>query len=346
MKKILFLLIGLSILASCTNADYEPTSPEVSPVEETLLLATQGFPGYPEMIYDLQGDTVYQCVDAECHILSLKAEGRDWYALLNNSNGTYSVVKNGATALTTDATIFCMKVENGIVFTVQENKADNTLWVYRDSERLYELDRNVNYNTFFVQNGNITFTVNAEKPYTWWNGRTYQFEGLVEGFGYTYEMDKNGLDILILYQDYRSEANKYYWNGAVYDLPDTFIPSACRLVNGHAFIMGRDKTTSGVGSSRFGVPAVFIDGVETVLSDMLGLKAVQVVSQGIDTFILVKYADGGISRSMIYKNLQYLALPNIIVIPEDLRKYYTQYGTAMNLGDLGITDIAMVNNAD
>ena len=343
MKKILFLLTGILIWTSCSDGGNEPIDPVVCPVEETLLLATEGFPDYPEMIYDLHGDTIYQCEDVECHIQSLLTDGGNWYALLSNSNGSYCVVKNGETILTAASTIHSIEVENGIVYTVQESTQDNTLWVYRDSECLYELDRNVNYNTFYVQDGNIRFTVNAERPYAWWNGRTYSFEGLDEGFGYTYDIDKNGYDILILYQSYGTGTNKYYWNGGVYDLPETFIPSTCRLVNGHAFIMGQDKSTGGVGRERFGVPAVIIDGVETVLSDVLGYTSVQVAAHGIDTYILVKYANGGISRSMIYMNLQYLALPNNIVIPDELLRYYTQYGTSIDLGHLGITAIAMLN---
>lgn len=345
MKKFFLILIGVLAMTSCTTDDTEPLVPDEQHGEHSIggsmLLATPGFPGYPEMIYNSEGDTIYQCDDIQSQILSLATDGGDWYAQLSHDDGTYSLVRNGETVYTTPRVIATMAVEGGIVYTVEIDKQDDTRWVYRNFQQLYELDTNVNYYTFNVQDGNISFTVNAERPYTWWNGRTYSFEGLDEGFGYTYGMDRNGTDVLILYEEYNSRQYKYYWNGTVHDLPERFNPTTCRIVNGHAFVLGRKLTSSGVGGMN-GVPAVIIDGVETLLSDQKGFAAVKLANQRMDTYILVNNVLSDSGRSMLYKNMQQVNLPSNIAIPENLLKYYTQYGTTINAVELGITDIAIL----
>ena len=89
-----------------------------------------------------------------------------------------------------------------------------------------------------------------------------------------------------------------------------------------------------------GVPAVIIDGVETLLSDQKGFAAVKLAKQRMDTYILVNNVLSDSGRSMLYKNMQQVNLPINIAIPENLLKYYTQYGTTINAVELGITDIA------
>ena len=339
MKKVIFLLFGVLALASCTKESDAPVFPNVQPTGETMLLATQGFPGYPEMIFDIKGDTVYLCEDTEHHILSLTTEGSDWYARLSNDAGNYCVVKNGETVYSTPRVIADMAVEGGIVYTVEVDKQDDTRWVYRDFMQLYELDKKVNYNTFFVQDGNVFFTINTLRPYTWWNGRTISFEGIDEGFAFTYGMDRTNDDILIVYQGYTTRRDKYYWHSAVHDLPEKFAPWTCRIVNGHAIVLGQEKTSSGIGGVN-GVPAVIIDGVETLLSEQKGFAAVQVAQQGMDTYILVNDVRSDSGRSMLYRNMQQVTMPSNIVIPQELLQHYSQYGTMISLTELGIIDIA------
>ena len=346
MKNYLFFLIGMLALVSCTNESDEPRPNPTG--GEDLYLATHGFMGHPEMIYNLDGDTIYQCAE-DGHILELLSEGSDWYASIANQDGTYSVVKDGTTVCTTQETIWCMAVENGIVYTVQENTADNTVWVHKDFERLYELDRNVNFNTICVSNGIVSFTVSASKPYTWINGRTVEFGGLnsapEEGFGHTFGCDRSGYDVLITYESYQVGGKyMYWWNGKNYDLPQTFIPSASRLVNGHAFILGAERTTLSPGGAHY-VPAVFIDGMKTVLNDEYDFKATQVVADGMDTYVLVNDVGGNFRRSRIYKNLQRMILPENITIPEDMIEYYDMVfydSKTISLDNLGITAIAVV----
>lgn len=348
MKNYLFILIGLLALASCTNEGDEPRPNPTG--GEDLYFATHGFMGHPEMIYNLDGETIYQCAE-DGHILELLSEGSDWYASIANQDGSYSVVKDSTTIYTTQETIWCMAVENGIVYTVQENTTDNTYWVYKDFERLYELDRNVNFNTICVSNDIVTFTVFASKPYTWINGRTVGYggpdSGLEEGFGYTFGYDRSGYDVLITYESSQVGGKyMYWWNGKNYELPQTFIPSASRLINGHAFILGAEITAFGVGGAHY-VPAVFVDGMKTILNEEYDFKATQVVADGMDTYILVNDVDGNFRRSRIYKNLQRMTLPENITIPEDIREYYEMLfydGKTISLDNLGITAIAVVKN--
>jgi hypothetical protein len=244
-----------------------------------------------------------------------------------------------------------MAVENGIVYTVQENTTDNTVWVYKDFERIYELDRNVNFSTICVSNGIVSFTVSASKPYTWINGITVEFGGLnsapEEGFGHTFGCDRSGYDVLITYEGALNDGKyMYWWNGKNYDLPEMFFPSTSRLINGHAFILGAERTTLSPGGAHY-VPAVFIDGMKTVLNDEYDFKATQVVGDGMDTYILVNDVGGNFRRSRIYKNLQRMILPENITIPEDIREYYEMFsydGKTISLDNLGITAIAVVKN--
>lgn len=340
MKKILFLFMGLLALTSCMT-DVDEPHVVIRPVTEAMLLATPGFLGYPEMIYDQNGDTVYECGQAD-HILSLLAEGADWYASISTDGGTCSVVKNGKRIYTTTQTILNMAVENGIVYTVQQNGSSDTYWVYKDFEPLYEFPNNVNYYALCVNQGNISFTVNSDKPYTWWNGKFIQFEGLDDGFGYTYGFDTSGNNSLIVFQGYNSEKYMYIWNGTVNVLPKLFAPKASRLINGHAFILGRQMTSQGVGGNLY-VPAVIIDGVVTILDDDLGFAAVQAVAHEMDTYILVKDMTGRSSWSTIYRNMQKAYMPNNILIPEDLRNVYQSAdGMSTSLNILGITAMAIV----
>ena len=206
----------------------------------------------------------------------------------------------------------------------------------------------MNFNTICVSNGNVSFTVFASKPYTWTNGRTVEFggpeSGLEEGFGHTFGCDRSGYDVLITYESAQMGGKyMYWWNGKNYDLPQTFIPSASRLVNGHAFILGAEITAFGVGGAHY-VPAVFVDGMKTKEYDF---KATQVVADGMDTYILVNDVDGNFRRSRIYKNLQRMTLPENITIPEDIREYYEMLfydGKTISLDNLGITAIAVVKN--
>ena len=349
MKNYLFILIGLLALASCTNEGDEPRPNPAG--SEDLYFATPGFPGYPEMIYNLDGDTIYQCAEGY-HIFELLSEGSDWYASLRTEDGIHSVVKDSTTIYTTEETIWCMAVENGIVYTVQENRSDRTVWVYKDFERLYELDRNVNFNTICVSNDIVSFTVYASKPYTWINGRTVGYggpdSGLEEGFGYTFGYDRSGYDVLIAYEGALSDRTyMYWWNGKNYDMPEMFFPSTSRLINGHAFILGAIKRTLSPGGAHY-VPAVIIDGMVTILNDEDDFAAKQVVADGMNTYILVNDVSGRSNWSLIYKNLQCMDLPNNIVVPENLRKYYAQSldddGATTTLINLGITAIAVVKN--
>jgi len=350
MKNYLFFLIGLLALVSCTNEGDEPRPNPTG--GEDLYFATPGFPGYPEMIYNLDGDTIYQCAEGY-HIVELLGDGSDWYASLRTEDGIHSVVKDSTTIYTTQETIWCMAIENGIVYTVQEDRSESTFWVYKDFERLYELDRNVNFNTICVSDDIVSFTVfSTTKPYVWINGITVEFGGPnsapEEGFGYTFGCDRSGYDVLITYEGALNDGKyMYWWNGKNYDMPEMFFPSTSRLINGHAFILGAIRRTLSPGGAHY-VPAVIIDGMVTILNDEYDFAAKQVVADGMNTYILVNDVSGRSNWSLIYKNLQCMDLPNNIVVPEKLRKYYAQNlnddGATTTLVNLGITAIAVVKN--
>ena len=112
MKKILIILLGLLELASCSNGD-EP-KPEPSG-DATLYMAVNGLPGFPDKIYDLEGNTIYECEEGG-NIQSLVAEGSDWYALIKE-NDTFFVVKNGSKIISGEGQIWCFTIENGFVYT-------------------------------------------------------------------------------------------------------------------------------------------------------------------------------------------------------------------------------------
>ena len=93
---------------------------------------------------------------------------------------------------------------------------------------------------------------------------------------------------------------------------------------------------------------VLIMSLQLLLSDEYDFAAKQVVADGMDTYILVSDVSGRSNWSLIYKNLQCMDLPNNIVVPENLRKYYAQSldddGATTTLINLGITAIAVVKN--
>lgn len=337
MKKILFLFaITVVALTACDNRD----EPVPVPVEDTnnLYLAANGLTGFPEAIYDLDGNTIYRSEEGD-HIKSLVADGSDWYAVILKTDGASHVVKNGKTIYKTGETIWCFDVENGSVYTVQESKVMNTVWVNKDFQRLYELPDNVYYNTFTVEQGNVVMGIYDENASYWNNGEITPVVGLDDGFDWIYGIDKKGDNMLITYSGINNRKYMYWWNGTSQELPAGFCPSMSRIVNGHAFILGQKKTSSGIGGVN-GVPAVIIDGVETLLSEQKGFAAVQVAQQGMDTYILVNDVRSDSGRSMLYRNMQQVTMPSNIVIPQELLQHYSQYGTMISLTELGIIDIA------
>ncbi len=188
---------------------------------------------------------------------------------------------------------------------------------------------------------------------TFWTPQKFRKQNLLEqkkicNFGYNNMLDRSGYDVLIAYESALNDGKyMYWWNGKNYDMPEMFFPSTSRLINGHAFILGAIRRTLSPGGAHY-VPAVIIDGMVTILNDEYDFAAKQVVADGMNTYILVNDVSGRSNWSLIYKNLQCMDLPNNIVVPEKLRKYYAQNlnddGATTTLVNLGITAIAVVKN--
>ena len=338
MKKLLFLFtIPLLAMISCTNGD----EPAPVPVDDTTLyMAVNGLTGFPEAIYDLDGNTIYQSEEGD-RIKSLVAEGSDWYAVILKEDGATHVVKNGETIFMTGETIWCFAVEDGIVYTVQESKLLNEIWVYKNFRRLYEVPSNVYYNTFSVDHGNVAMGVYDEKPCYWYNGEIIPIEGLENGFDWVYGIDKKGDNMLITYQDITTRKYMYWWKDSHEEMPVGFRPSMSQIVNGHAFILGQKITSQSVGGVR-GCPAVMIDGVVTILSnDDRDCEAVGLASHDMDTYILVNNPSA--VYSTVYKNMQPINLPDVKT-PYSVGPYgsgVNQDGKS-NLSTLGINAIVVV----
>ncbi len=345
MKKLILILgIGLLVLTSCSKDEIIVLPPEPEPADyTTLYMATNGFYDYPELVVSQQldhdGEIVYQCEDAQSSILSLAAVGNDWYAVILRGDGAYNVVKNGESIQVTGEVIHCFAVEDGSIYTVQENKLYNTVWVYKDFQRLYEVVGDVLYNTFSVDQGNVTMAVYGEPDY-WYNGEFLPIEGLEEGgVKWVYGIDKKGDDMLITYQDINSGKNMYWWNGTAHELSSQFIPHSSCIVNGHSFINGRKIVSQGVGSQH-GLPTVLMDGYENVLSTYaIDCSVVQTVAANYTTYFLVKSVRN--ASSYIFAGFRLLDLPTID-IPDEYKQYYPYYSEGkMNLSNLGIKCFAV-----
>ena len=340
MKKILLLLaIAMLALISCTKGD-EPISPSPDPggVRPVMYMATSGFHSYPEMIYDHEGRLIYQCEDAVSSIRSLVAEGSDWYAVILKGDGAFNVVKNGESIHVTGETIHCFAVEDGSIYTVQQNKLSNTVWVYKDFTRLYEVVGDVLYNTFSVDHGNVAMAVHGDPDY-WYNGDFLPVEGLEGGIDYVYGIDKKGDNMLITYQDINTGKNMYWWNGTSHELSSQFIPNSSCIVNGHSFINGSKIVSQGVGGTHR-LPTVLMDGHENVLStDAIDCDVIQTTATHSTVFFLVKSIRG--ATSYVFAGFQLLDLPSV-QIPDQCKQYYPYYSDGkINLSDLGIKCIAV-----
>ena len=361
MKKILFLLaIGLMVLTSCSNGD-EPR-PEPSG-DATLYMAVNGLPGFPDKIYDLEGNTIYECEEGGS-IQSLVAEGSDWYALINKENGTFFVVKNGSIILTGEGIIWCFTVENGIVYIVQENKnfevwackgfesqQDKGSWYYQQlfyvTEGNLDCVENWLYNTFMAHDGSVTIPFRGPEPKIMIDGSIFSLnEYLDHGFNNVYGIDFYAGSWLITYEDFETRKNMYWWHNVNYECPADFQPYASRIVNGHSFILGQKNSESFCVGDIYGIPAVLIDGIETVLNnDLGGFSAVSLASHGVDTYILVR--DNTSLYSYIYKNLSAIKLPDVKT-PYSVGPYGSQNANdgKSNLSALGIKAIAVVSNRE
>ena len=332
-KKLMTLVLAMLALTACEDSKEEPI-PEPNVKETTLYLAT-GFAGYPEFILNLDGDTVYMCEDEESRIHSLVAEDYDWYAVIRKGDGLFNVLKNGNSIHVTGENIRGFTVENGNIYTVQENEMSGKIWLCKDFKRIYEIPNTTYYNTFSVDHGSVVMGVYDEKPCYWCNGEIITIEGLEGGFDWVYGIDKKGDDLLITYQDIPTGKNMYWWKGAVHEFSSNFAPSGSRIINGHAYIWGETATNQTVGGVER-VPAVYIDGVETILSDSRGYRVAGLVVDDADTYFLVKHSSG--AQSYIYKNLEAITLPDV-EIPDFYKPYY---GDKCSLGKIGIKCFAVV----
>lgn len=340
-KKLMALLLALLALTACQESKDEP-KPVICPyVKTTLYLATSGFSGYPEFIVSLEGDTIYQCEDVESKIHSLVADGSDWYVVIRRGDGVFNMLKNGESIHMTGEKLWGFTVEDGNVYTVQENLLSNTIWLCKDFERIYQVPNNAYYFTFSVDHGNVVMGVYDEKPCYWYNGEIIPIEGLNGGFDWVYGIDKKGDDMLITYQDIPTRSNMYWWKDTRYDLESWFTPKCSRIVNGKAYILGKKTTNQGVGGVD-GVAAVIIDGTESILSDAVGSSAEQIVVDGDDAYILVKHGSGNYTD--IYKNMEAITLPSV-EIPEEYKPYHMYHDyDRCTLGELGVKCFAVVSS--
>ena len=163
------------------------------------------------------------------------------------------------------------------------------------------------------------------------------------GFDWVYGIDFYAGSWLITYEDFETRKNMYWWHNVNYECPADFQPYASSIVNGHSFILGRKTTSQGVGGIN-GIPAVLIDGIETVLNnDLAGFSAVSLASHGVDTYILVR--DNTSLYSYIYKNLSAIKLPDVKT-PYSVGPYGAQNSNdgKSNLSALGIKAIAVVSS--
>lgn len=342
MKKLIWLLTCILLaLTSCLTGDEPSPTPAGS---ASLYMAMRELPGFPARIFDLKGNTIYKCEQGE-RIQSLVAEGSDWYALIARDEGTYRVVKNGEAVYASDGKVWCFDVHSGAFYLVLED-GSHAVWACKGWEsqqdkgswycdQLFEVNDGRLYNTFAVHDGYIVMAVQGATPRISIDESVVLLdERLEHGFKRAYGIDFYSGYWLITYEDYQSGKNMYWWHATNYDCPQDFQPTTSRIVNGHAFILGQ-KTSAQGESSIFGLPAVLIDGIETVLSDeLLGFAAVAVVSHGVDSYILVSHSGGSIS--CIYKNLHAIRLPDVTIPSPDGR------GSKVNLAGLGITAIAVV----
>ena len=339
-KKLMTLMLAMLALTGCIENKDEPEPPVICPVEKTTLyMATSGFPGYPEFIVNLEGDTVYQCEDDESTIHSLVADGSDWYVVIRRGDGIFNVLKNGNSIHMTAEKLWGFSVEDGIVYTVQENELSNTIWLCKNFERLYEVPSNAYYFTFSVDQGNVAMGVYDEKPCYWYNGEIIPIDGVDGGFNWVYGIDKKGDDMLITYQDIPTRNNMYWWKGTRHEFESWFTPKCSRIVNGQAYILGKKITQQGVGGVD-GVATMIIDDKETIISDVVGSSAEQIVVNGGDAYILVRRGSGNYTE--IYRNLEAITLPKV-EIPEYYKPYhlYHEYDSC-TLGELGVRCFAVM----
>lgn len=349
MKNLLMLLlIGLLALSSCTTDTDEPKPNSVG--DTTLYMAANGLTGFPEAIYDLEGNMIYQSENGD-HIKSLVAEGSDWYALIIKEDGNFSIVKNGLKILTGEGFVWCFTVKEGSIYSIMEN-SDHEVWAYKGYEswqdkgswyfqQLFKVPNDRLYNTFLVHDGSIAMAILGSTPSISIDEANCPLdEYLDHGFSYVYGIDFYAGSWLITYEDFETGKNMYWWHNDNYECPAYFHTTTSCIVNGHAFILGMKSTKRGVGG-LLGVPAVLIDGVEIILSnDLIDFMAVSLASHGMNTYILVKDRT---SASVIYKNLVPIKLPDIKT-PYDVGPYgatdYEDWKTKLSY--LGINAIAVV----
>lgn len=307
-KKLMTLLLALLALTACHDSKDEPAGQQ----DYDILMTTHGSPMNGDLIYNIQGDTVYEG-EPWWAIPLIESEGKDWYAAIirddENNHRCYTIIKNGGSAIfSTYDYVSSMQIDHGDIYLMQSNEQHpNQIWITKNSRVIYTVEGDDVFVPAWmrVKDGDVVLTgpARSSRACYWKNGKLIDIPGVEGPMELGCCVACEGNDELIGFSMDKNGHAGYVLNGERHDL-DLNRVHHVEFINGKPVIVGQ-KFVKGMGH----VAVTVIDGDEHVLSTHNGSYVKKMEKRGNSAFYYVSFGNS-MYVSEIYKDLMPLDIPD------------------------------------
>mgnify|MGYP006916036450 CR=1 FL=1 len=304
-KKLMTLILVMLALTACHDRMDEPT-PDLQ--NFNILMTAHGSGMNGDLIYNIQGDTVYEC-EQWWSINLIESEGKDWYAVIGredeNNHLYHTVIKNGGPDIfSTYDYVSSMQIDHGDIYLMQFNDEQhpNQIWITKNSRLIYSVEDNNVFSPRWmrVKDGDVVLTGPARsgRACYWKNGKLIDIPGVEGPMELGCWVAWEGNDELIGFSMDKNGHSGYMLNGKRKDLDLERIHHV-EFINGKPFIVGQ-KFVKELGF----LPVTVIGDDAYVLSQQYGSYVMKMEKRSNSAFYYVTC--GG---NRFYKDLMSLDMP-------------------------------------